>query len=501
MKVYDGSNWLAAYASLSGALIATNNLSDLVSASTARTNLGLGTAATTASTDYATAAQGAVADSALQDITGESIEDLSDVATMTPTDGQLLTWDSVTSKWNAEDAPVSLPDQTGQSGNYLTTNGTSASWGTVDLSSKLDLSGGTMTGAITFAAGQTFDGRDVSADGSKLDGIESGATADQTAAEILTAIKTVDGSGSGLDADTVDGIQASSFLQGNQTITLSGDVSGSGTTSITTTVANNSHSHTTSTLSGNISAFTNDSGYTTNVGDITAVTAGSYLTGGGTSGGVTLNVDATTASTASKVVARDSSGDINARLFRSEFDSTNATVNYIMTQIDTASNNYIRPSTPAQFRSAVTDGSYPTKTGGGASGTWGISITGNAGSVDGYSASTTRNAANTIPVRDANGYANFGWINTTSGDTSGTLSRAFVEINNDGYIRTCTMAHLASQMGAAQTSASGCIYENSQTITSNYTMTTNKNGHSAGPITINTGVTVTIPTGSNWVVS
>jgi hypothetical protein len=41
-------------------------LSDLASASTARTNLGLGTAATTASTDYATAAQGALADSALQ---------------------------------------------------------------------------------------------------------------------------------------------------------------------------------------------------------------------------------------------------------------------------------------------------------------------------------------------------------------------------------------------------------------------------------------------------
>ena len=66
MKVYDGSNWLAAYASLSGALIAANNLSDLVSVSAARTNLGLGTAATTASTDYATAAQGALADSAVQ---------------------------------------------------------------------------------------------------------------------------------------------------------------------------------------------------------------------------------------------------------------------------------------------------------------------------------------------------------------------------------------------------------------------------------------------------
>ncbi len=37
-------------------------------------------------------------------------------------------------------------------------------------------------------------------------GIEAGATADQTASEILTAIKTVDGSGSGLDADTLDGL-------------------------------------------------------------------------------------------------------------------------------------------------------------------------------------------------------------------------------------------------------------------------------------------------------
>ncbi len=40
---------------------------------------------------------------------------------------------------------------------------------------------------------------------SKLDAIESNATADQTATEIRTALLTVDGSGSGIDADQIDG--------------------------------------------------------------------------------------------------------------------------------------------------------------------------------------------------------------------------------------------------------------------------------------------------------
>ena len=44
------------------------------------------------------------------------------------------------------------------------------------------------------------------------------------------------------------------------------------------------------------------------------------------------------------------------------------------------------------------------------------------------------------------------------------------------------------------------IYQNSQTITANYTMTAGNNGMSAGPITIDTGVTVEVPTGSTWVI-
>jgi len=44
IKFYNGSSWVAAYATLSGALISTNNLADVASVSAARTNLGLGAA-------------------------------------------------------------------------------------------------------------------------------------------------------------------------------------------------------------------------------------------------------------------------------------------------------------------------------------------------------------------------------------------------------------------------------------------------------------------------
>ncbi len=45
----------------------------------------------------------------------------------------------------------------------------------------------------------------------KIAGIEAGATADMTAGEILTALLTVDGAGSGLDADLLEGNQGSAY--------------------------------------------------------------------------------------------------------------------------------------------------------------------------------------------------------------------------------------------------------------------------------------------------
>jgi hypothetical protein len=52
--------------------------------------------------------------------------------------------------------------------------------------------------------------------------------------------------------------------------------------------------------------------------------------------------------------------------------------------------------------------------------------------------------------------------------------------------------------GATGGGSDDAFYENTQTITTNYTINTNKNAMSAGPITINAGVVVTIPSGSTW---
>ena len=45
------------------------------------------------------------------------------------------------------------------------------------------------------------------------------------------------------------------------------------------------------------------------------------------------------------------------------------------------------------------------------------------------------------------------------------------------------------------------LYEHSNTIAANYTIGSGNNAMSAGPITINSGVSVTVPSGSRWVVN
>ena len=101
---------------------------------------------------------------------------------------------------------------------------------TTTANAALPKAGGTMTGAITFAAGQTFDGRDVSADGSKLDGIESGATADQTKADI---------DGLGINAATLDSLDSTQFVRSDASDTMSGTYNITGSLGIGTSSPSN----------------------------------------------------------------------------------------------------------------------------------------------------------------------------------------------------------------------------------------------------------------------
>jgi len=139
------------------------------------------------------------------------------------------------------------------------------------LDAKAPTASPTFSGTITFPAGQTFDGRDVSADGSKLDGIESGATADQTKADIdalgiaastastLATARNIAVTGAVTGNANFDGsgnISISTTATSDPTLTLSGDASGSatftnlGNATLTVTVADDSHNHVISNIDG-----------------------------------------------------------------------------------------------------------------------------------------------------------------------------------------------------------------------------------------------------------
>ena len=183
---------------------------------------------------------------------------------------------------------------------FDTTDYATAAQGTT-ADAALPKAGGAMTGAIT--TNSTFDGRDVATDGSKLDGIESGATADQTNAEIKTAYEANADTNEFSDAEKTKLAGIATAATANGTVTGSGTTSGTNTgdntvcTSGTATTAETLATARTiagvsfdgsANISLNNNAITNGAGYTTNVGDITGVTAGTGMSGGGTSGTVTL---------------------------------------------------------------------------------------------------------------------------------------------------------------------------------------------------------------------
>jgi hypothetical protein len=85
------------------------------------------------------------------------------------------------------------------------------------------------------------------------------------------------------------------------------------------------------------------------------------------------------------------------------------------------------------------------------------------------------------PVSPVNGYMRY---NTTTAQFEGYQGGAW------------------GQLGGGATGGGGdeVFVENGVTVTTNYTLSTNKNAESVGPITIDSGAAVTIPSGQRWLI-
>lgn len=90
----------------------------------------------------------------------------------------------------------------------------------------------------------------------------------------------------------------------------------------------------------------------------------------------------------------------------------------------------------------------------------------------------------------------------TTAERTGTPSSGMIRFNTtlgqfEGYNGTAW-----GQLGGGATGGGSDVVflENGNTVTTNYTLSTNKNAVSAGPVSVNSGVTVTVPSGASWVI-
>ena len=168
------------------------------------------------------------------------------------------------------------------------------------------------------------------------------------------SITAEDHSGSGADGICISGYDGVSFSTGSNTKNERMRIGSAGQIGIGG--ANYGTSGQVLTSSGSSSA---PSWQTPTAGDITGVTAGSYMTGGGTSGTVTLNANASTSATANTLAARDGSGDINVRLLRANYANQSTISGAMAFRVNNGSDNYTRYcSNPTAIRTFIGAGNY-----------------------------------------------------------------------------------------------------------------------------------------------
>ena len=256
MKVWSGSAWLAAYASLSGALIGSNNLSDVSNAGTSRTNLGVAIGSDVqAYTSILAGTQqsftsalktklDAIEASATADQTNAEIR----AAVEAATDSNAFT-DADHTKLNAIEASATADQSNAEirtaveaaTDSNVFTDADHTKLNAIEASADVtDTANVTAAGALMdselagIAAVKATTGTFLTADQTKLDAIEASATADQSNAEIRTAVEAATDSNVFTDADhtKLNAIEASADVTDTANVTSSGALMDSELTNI-----------------------------------------------------------------------------------------------------------------------------------------------------------------------------------------------------------------------------------------------------------------------------
>jgi len=132
-----------------------------------------------------------------------------------------------------------------------------------------------------------------------------------------------------------------------------------------------------------------------------------------------------------------------------------------------------------------------------------LEATGNTTLGDASGDTITLNAATATIPNNLN-FSGTGSITLPNGNTGQrpTPATGMIRYNTttagfEGYADTAW-----GSIGGGATGAGGdqVFYENEVTVTTSYTLTTNRNAMSTGPITINSGAVVTVPSGQRWVI-
>lgn len=134
--------------------------------------------------------------------------------------------------------------------------------------------------------------------------------------------------------------------------------------------------------------------------------------------------------------------------------------------------------------------------------------------LDGVTATTAElNILDGVTVTAANINSVTSRVNTTSATGSAVLpsgttanrdaspAAGYFRYNSDfGAFEGYNGSSWGSVGGATGAGGDQVFYENDTNVTTSYTITSGKNAMSSGAITINSGATVTVPSGSNWTI-